>query len=75
MSSNAISPPPPLPGFVLAMTGATGSPYAVALLHALSRPGRTVHRFIVSRICDQLGVDLPARRWGESPATGTCGAS
>ncbi|AGA26073.1 UbiX family flavin prenyltransferase [Singulisphaera acidiphila] len=35
--------PPPLPGFVLAMTGASGSPYAVALLHALSRTGRTVH--------------------------------
>lgn len=35
--------PPPLPGYVLAMTGASGSPYAVALLHAMSRSGRTVH--------------------------------
>jgi 4-hydroxy-3-polyprenylbenzoate decarboxylase len=28
---------------VLAMTGASGAPYAVALLHALCRAGRTVH--------------------------------
>jgi 4-hydroxy-3-polyprenylbenzoate decarboxylase len=34
---------PPAPGLVLAMTGASGAPYAVALLHALCRDGRTVH--------------------------------
>src|SRR3954464_2857978 len=28
---------------VLAMTGASGAPYAVGLLHALCRAGRTVH--------------------------------
>jgi 4-hydroxy-3-polyprenylbenzoate decarboxylase len=28
---------------VLAMTGASGAPYAVRLLHVLDRPGRTIH--------------------------------
>ncbi|WP_406696530.1 flavoprotein [Singulisphaera sp. Ch08] len=34
-------------------------------------------KFVVARSCDQLGVDRPARHWGESPspATGTRGAS
>jgi 4-hydroxy-3-polyprenylbenzoate decarboxylase len=31
------------PGFVLAITGASGAPYAVRLLHVLARSGRTVH--------------------------------
>jgi 4-hydroxy-3-polyprenylbenzoate decarboxylase len=31
------------PGFVLAMTGASGAPYAVRLLHVLAATGRTVH--------------------------------
>jgi 4-hydroxy-3-polyprenylbenzoate decarboxylase len=31
------------PGFVVAITGASGAPYAVRLLHVLARSGRTVH--------------------------------
>ncbi len=31
------------PGFVLAITGASGAPYAIRLLHVLARSGRTVH--------------------------------
>jgi 4-hydroxy-3-polyprenylbenzoate decarboxylase len=38
-----MTPPAPAPPIVLAMTGASGAPYAVALLRALSRSGRTVH--------------------------------
>jgi 4-hydroxy-3-polyprenylbenzoate decarboxylase len=31
------------PGYVLAITGASGAPYAVRLLHVLARSGRPVH--------------------------------
>jgi flavin prenyltransferase len=51
---------------VLAMTGASGAPYAVALLRALCRSGRTVHLTIspsgAQVLREELGIDVaPAR--------------
>jgi 4-hydroxy-3-polyprenylbenzoate decarboxylase len=46
---------------VLAMTGASGAPYAVGLLRALSRAGRTVHLTIspsgAQVLREELGID------------------
>jgi 4-hydroxy-3-polyprenylbenzoate decarboxylase len=53
---------------VLAMTGASGAPYAVGLLHALCRTGRTVHLTISGSgaqvLQEELGIQValvPAR--------------
>jgi 4-hydroxy-3-polyprenylbenzoate decarboxylase len=47
---------------VLAMTGASGAPYAVALLHALCRSGRTVHLTIspsgAQVLREELGIEV-----------------
>src|SRR6478735_6540581 len=48
---------------VLAMTGASGAPYAVRLLQVLSRSGRTVHltmsRSATQVIREEMGLDVP----------------
>lgn len=50
------------PAFVLAMTGASGAPYAVGLLHALCRAGRTVHLTIspsgAQVLREELGIEV-----------------
>jgi flavin prenyltransferase len=47
---------------VLAMTGASGAPYAVSLLHALCRAGRTVHLTISGSgaqvLREELGIEV-----------------
>src|SRR3954470_10576725 len=56
---------------VLAMTGASGAPYAVRLLQVLARSGRTIHltisRSAVQVIREELGLVLPVS--GFDPAS------
>lgn len=53
--------------FVLAMTGASGAPYAVALLHELLRSGRTVHLTIspsgAQVLREELGIEVALTRF------------
>ena len=55
---------------VLAMTGASGAPYAVALLHALCRSGRTVHLTISGSgaqvLREELGIEVSLKRFDPS---------
>ena len=55
---------------VLAMTGASGAPYAVALLRALCRAGRTVHLTIsasaVQVLREELGIEVALDRFDPS---------
>lgn len=52
---------------VLAMTGASGAPYAVELLRTLTRAGRTVHLTVspsgVQVLREELGVELALDRF------------
>jgi len=52
---------------VLAMTGASGAPYAVELLRTLTRAGRTVHLTVspsgVQVLREELGVELAVDRF------------
>jgi flavin prenyltransferase len=52
---------------VLAMTGASGAPYAVALLRALCRAGRTVHLTIspsgAQVLREELGIEVALGRF------------
>jgi flavin prenyltransferase len=54
-------------GLVLAMTGASGSPYAVRLLEVLLRAGRTVHLVISPAAAEvaerELGIQLDLTRF------------
>jgi 4-hydroxy-3-polyprenylbenzoate decarboxylase len=56
--------------FVLAMTGASGAPYAVALLKALCRTGRTVHLTIspsgAEVLREELGIDVSLAQFDPS---------
>src|SRR5262249_59381365 len=62
---------------VVAMTGASGAPYAVRLLHLLGRLGRTVHVSLspsaVQVLREEVGVDVdlhafdPAALGGSGP--------
>lgn len=51
---------------VLAMTGASGAPYAVGLLHALCQAGRTVHLTIspsgAQVLREELGIEVSLTR-------------
>lgn len=55
-------PAPSAADLVLAMTGASGAPYAVGLLQALCRAGRTVHLTISGSgaqvLREELGIDV-----------------
>ena len=57
----------PASDLVLAMTGASGAPYAVALLHALCRSGRTVHLTISGSgaevLREELGIEVALKRF------------
>jgi flavin prenyltransferase len=54
--------PPRNDDLVVAMTGASGAPYAIRLLHVLIRTGRRVHLTVslsaVKVLRDELGLDL-----------------
>lgn len=71
MNADHAPVPPPAtaasPGFVLAMTGASGAPYAVALLRALCETGRTVHLTIsesgVQVLREEMGIDVSLSRF------------
>jgi 4-hydroxy-3-polyprenylbenzoate decarboxylase len=56
---------------VLAMTGASGAPYAVALLQAFCRAGRTVHVTIspsgAQVLREELGIEVSLNRFDPSP--------
>jgi len=65
-------PPPPMdardmPPLVLAMTGASGAPYAIRLLQVLCRAGRTVHLTISTSatqvIREETGIELSLSRF------------
>ena len=62
-------PPATDPGLplVLAMTGASGAPYAARLLRALTEAGREVHLVYSASACqvarEELGVDLKPNRF------------
>lgn len=64
------SSPRPEPGFVLAMTGASGAPYAVALLKALCQTGRTVHLTIsesgVQVLREEMDIKVDLARFDPS---------
>lgn len=55
---------------VLAMTGASGAPYAVRLLQVLARTGRTIHLTISASatqvIREELGIDVSLSRFDPS---------
>jgi 4-hydroxy-3-polyprenylbenzoate decarboxylase len=56
---------------VLAMTGASGAPYAVELLRTLCRAGRTVHLTIspsgAQVLREELGLEIALKRFDPSP--------
>jgi flavin prenyltransferase len=58
---------PAQPNIVLAMTGASGAPYAVALLRTLCRAGRTVHLTISGSgaqvLREELGIEVALSRF------------
>ncbi len=58
---------PSVPNIVLAMTGASGAPYAVALLRTLCRSGRTVHLTISGSgaqvLREELGIEVSLSRF------------
>jgi 4-hydroxy-3-polyprenylbenzoate decarboxylase len=60
------------PDLVLAMTGASGAPYAVGLLRALCRAGRTVHLTIspsgAQVLREELAIDVALEPRGFDPA-------
>jgi flavin prenyltransferase len=56
MISTEASPAPP--ALVLAMTGASGAPYALRLLQVLCRSGRTVHFTLSESACQVLREEL-----------------
>lgn len=62
--------PPDLP-LVLAMTGASGAPYAVRLLQVLCRAGRTVHLTISTSgaqvLREELGIAVALTRFDPGP--------
>jgi len=57
--------------FVLAMTGASGAPYAVALLRELLHSGRTVHLTIspsgAQVLREELGIEVALTRFDPAP--------
>ena len=59
------------PPIVLAMTGASGAPYAVELLRTLSRSGRTVHLTIspsgAQVLREELGLEISLTRFDPAP--------
>ena len=55
---------------VLAMTGASGAPYAVRLLQVLCRAGRTVHLTISTSGAQVLREELGIQRGPESVRSG-----
>jgi flavin prenyltransferase len=59
------------PPIVLAMTGASGAPYAVELLRVLVRSGRAVHLTIspsgAQVLREELGVEVNLKRFDPSP--------
>jgi 4-hydroxy-3-polyprenylbenzoate decarboxylase len=61
----------PRSDLVLAMTGASGAPYAVALLRALCRAGRTVHLTIspsgAQVLREELGIEVALGRFDLEP--------
>ncbi len=63
MNASATTDPP----IVLAMTGASGAPYALELLKSLSRSGRTVHLTIspsgAQVLREELGIDVALSRF------------
>ncbi len=58
------------PDLVVAMTGASGAPYAVRLLHALGRLGRTIHftasPSAVQVLLQETGIALSLKRFDAS---------
>jgi 4-hydroxy-3-polyprenylbenzoate decarboxylase len=58
---------PPASDVVLAMTGASGAPYAVELLRTLSRAGRTVHLTVspsgAQVLRQELGIELSLKQF------------
>jgi 4-hydroxy-3-polyprenylbenzoate decarboxylase len=62
--------PRPASDIVLAMTGASGAPYAVALLHALLQAGRIVHLTIspsgAQVLREELGIEVALNRFDPS---------
>ena len=58
-------------GIVLAMTGASGAPYAVELLRTLSRAGRTVHLTIspsgAQVLREEMDLDVSLQRFDPAP--------
>ena len=62
--------PPDLP-LVLAMTGASGAPYAVRLLQVLCRAGRTVHLTISTSgaqvLREETGISVALNRFDPAP--------
>lgn len=60
----------PSPAIVLAMTGASGAPYAVELLRTLCRAGRTVHLTIspsgAQVLQEELGIAVDLARFDPS---------
>jgi 4-hydroxy-3-polyprenylbenzoate decarboxylase len=59
------------PGIVLAMTGASGAPFAVELLRTLTRAGRTVHLTIspsgAQVLREELGLEVALTRFDPGP--------
>ena len=59
------------PGFVLAMTGASGAPYAVRLLQVLCRSGQTVHLTIspsgAQVLREETGIEVALNRFDPTP--------
>jgi 4-hydroxy-3-polyprenylbenzoate decarboxylase len=59
------------PDLVLAMTGASGAPYAVALLRTLCRDGRTVHLTIspsgAQVLREELAIDVSLSKFDPTP--------
>src|SRR3954453_17613925 len=68
---------PGVPPIVLAMTGASGAPYAVELLRTLTRSGLTVHLTIspsgVQVLREELGIEVSLKRF-DPVAFGDLGA-
>ena len=59
------------PGLVVAMTGASGAPYAVRLLQVLARAGRTVHLTIspsgAQVLGQEMGIEVHLDRFDPAP--------
>lgn len=71
------APAPPAPPWVLAMTGASGAPYAVRLLQVLCRAGGVVHLTLspsaVQVLREEMGIEVELGRFSAA-AFGDLGA-